>query len=72
MEIQKSIGALGADIAHLRAESKAHGDKLARFEKILYAGSIIGSIALGIALFLVNKLWDPVVSALIEYAKTRP
>ncbi len=70
MEIQKSVGKIEASIEALRAETKEHGDKLDKFEKILYATSIVGGIVLVIGGFLINKLWDPLMTALKLYAKT--
>lgn len=72
MEIQKSIGQLSEGLKTLREESKTHGEKLATIEKVLYAVSAVGTIALLVGSFLINKLWDPVLSALIAYAKSKP
>jgi len=72
MEIQKSIGQIHEAIDGLRADSKEHGAKLEKFEKIIYATGAVGTVVLAVAIFLINKLWDPVVAALLSYAKSRP
>jgi hypothetical protein len=72
MEMQKSIGQILESIQGLREETKSHGQKLERFEKIVYAAGTIGTVVVVVGAFLINKLWDPVVAALLAYAKTRP
>jgi hypothetical protein len=72
MEIQKSIGQIQGTMFEMRTEIKDHGEKIARFERVFYAVSAVGAILLVVVGFLVNKLWDPVVSALLEYAKSQP
>ena len=72
IEMQKSLGQLSQSISDMRADIKEHGEKLAKFERILYAVSVVGALLVVVGGFLINKLWDPVVAALMQYAKTQP
>jgi hypothetical protein len=69
MELQKSMGQLTEAVSGIRSDIKDHGEKLDRFEKILYAASAIGLGLVVVGGFLINKLWDPVVAALQKIAK---
>jgi len=71
MEIQKSIGQLEQAVTTLTEESKKRGDTLDLISHQVYAAKVvmwvIGIILTGlsgIAVFLLNKMWDAIIPLL--------
>ena len=64
MEMKQSIGELTQAVRTLNDTTKAHGDKLDKISHRLYAASAVIVVLTGIAVFVLDKIWDTLVAAL--------
>jgi hypothetical protein len=62
MQIQKSIGELQSTVNHLKTTVDGHGSKLDSISHRVYAAGAVIAVLLGIGGWLLNKIWDKLVS----------
>jgi hypothetical protein len=56
LELQKSIGQMGQAIQTLTEDSKENRRKLDRLSHIIYAAGVVGTVLLGSAVWILDKL----------------
>jgi hypothetical protein len=64
-QIQHTLGALREAVDHLKIASISHGEKLEHINKIIFASGIVLIIVLSIGGFILNKIWDVLIKALV-------
>ena len=60
MRMSESVGELKATVGHLKTASDRQSTKLDRISHIVFAAGVVLTIVIGIAGFLLNKIWDTV------------
>jgi len=61
MQMQATVGELKATSQYLTAASRAHDAKLDRISHIIFAAGTVLTIALAVAGFVLDKLWDGMI-----------
>jgi hypothetical protein len=64
MRMSESVGELKATVGHLKTASDRQSTKLDRISHIVFAAGVVLTIVIGIAGFLLNKIWDGLVMLL--------
>jgi hypothetical protein len=62
MQMQQSIGEMKATMGHLKTSSDNQSKKLDRVSHIIFAAGVVLTIGIGIGGFVLNKVWDGVVT----------
>lgn len=62
MQIQKSIGELQSTVNHLKTSVDSHGSKIDSISHRVYAAGAVIAVLLGIGGWLLNKIWDKLIS----------
>lgn len=70
MQMQQAIGEMKATMAHLKTSSDNQSKKLDRVSHIIFAAGVVLTIAIGIGGFVMNKVWDGVVTMVTTAGQT--
>lgn len=58
MNMQVTMGKLTEAVDTLKNQSKEHGQKLEKISHTIYGATAVVTVIGGIAIFLLNKIWD--------------
>jgi len=72
LETQKTITQLAERVDALREDVKDHRSTLQHIQRVMYAAYAVGLLLIVVGGFLLNKAWDPIMNALVAYAKLQP
>jgi hypothetical protein len=64
-QIQHTLGGLREAVDGLKTSSRTHGEKLERINKIIFAAGVVLIIVLSVGGFILNKIWDALIAALV-------